>query len=113
MKRTTAIGVLTAIVGFLVSPTYAQHNHGGGGMPMPSPTAARTGTVKGTFVSRDETSIQVKVKDKEHATTLMIDRGTKFKGELEPGAEVTVKYRDDGGVQKASSVEAKKAKAKH
>ena len=82
-------------------------------MPMPSATASRTGKITGTLVSRDETSIQVKAKQKEAAETFIIDKRTKSKGELQPGNEVTVKYQEQAGLRKAMSIEAKRAKAKH
>ena len=91
----------------------AQHNHGGGGMSMPSPTvpAARTGKFSGTVVSRDATSIKVEGKQKK-AETYMLDPKTIFKGDIQPGADVTVKYQGHTGMQTAISVEAKKSKGK-
>lgn len=117
MKNAVRFGILTAAAwafGFLAQqPALAQHDHGGGGMSMPSSPApsVRTGKVTGTLVSRDESSIKVEAKQKG-AATYMIDAKTKFKGDIQPGSEVTVKYEDHAGMQKATAVEAKKTKAK-
>lgn len=92
----------------------AQHDHGGGGMsmPMPSAPALRTGKLTGTLVSRDDTSITVEPKQKGNPTTFMVDHQTKFKGPVEPGAAITVKFQEQAGMQKATGVEAKKARSK-
>lgn len=81
-------------------------------MPLPPAPAAQTSKVTGTVVSRDETSIKVEGKQKG-AETYMIDSKTKFKGDVRPGSEVTVKWEDHAGMQRATAVEAKKTKAKH
>lgn len=118
MRNAIHFGVLAAAaLAFglvLQQPALAQHDHGGGGMSMPSPSAptVRTGKVTGTLVSRDEASIKVEAKQKGTAT-YMVDTKTKFKGDVQPGSEVTVKYQEQGGMQMATSVEAKKASAKH
>lgn len=117
MKNAVRFGILTAAAwafGFVAQqPALAQHDHGGGGMSMPSAStpAVRTGKVTGTLVSRDETSIKVDAKQKGSAT-YMVDAKTKFKGDMQPGNEVTIKYEDHAGMQKAIAVEAKKIKAK-
>lgn len=120
MKKTIHFGIAAAAaLAFglvLQQPALAQHDHGGGGMSMPSPSlpTVRTGKVKGTLVSRDETSIKVEAKQSKQTgtATYMIDRKTKFKGDVQPGSEITVKYEEQGGIQKATSVEAKKTKEK-
>lgn len=82
-------------------------------MSAPSMPAVRTGKVKGTLVSKEDGSLTVQLvrKGQSRAVMYLLDSHTKFKGELEPGVEVTVKYIEQNGVQKASSVEAKKPKA--
>lgn len=98
-------------------PATAQHDHGGGGMSMPSRPLpeVRTGKLKGTFVSRDETSINIETKRSNQTVTIayMIDGKTTFIGDPRPGTEVTVKYEERAGMQKAIAVEAKKVKDKH
>ena len=119
MKKTIHFGIAAAAaLAFslvLQQPALAQHDHGGGGMSMPSPSlpTVRTGKVKGTLVSRDETSIKVEAKQSKQVSTVtyMVDGKTKFKGDVQPGSEVTVKYEEQAGMQKATSVEAKKAVA--
>ena len=94
----------------------AQHDHGSGGMsmPMPSAPASRAGKLPGILVSREETSITIEAKRKGDPTTFMIDGQTRFKGDVQAGAEIIVKYQEQaGGMQKATSVEAKKGSAKH
>lgn len=116
MRNAIHFGILAAAaLAFglvLQQPALAQHDHGGGGMSMPSAPTVRTGKVTGTLVSRDEASIKVEAKQKGTAT-YMVDTKTKFKGDVQAGSEVTVKYEEQGGMQKATSVEAKKASAKH
>ncbi len=116
MKHAIHFGVLAATAlafGLLQQPAFAQHDHGGGGMSMPSSPApaVRTGKVTGTVVARDATSIQVQAKQKGSAT-YMVDAKTKFKGDVQPGKEVTLKYQNHGGMQMATTIEAKKSKAK-
>jgi hypothetical protein len=121
MKKTIHFGIAAAAaLAFglaLQQPALAQHDHGGGGMSTPSPSlpTVRTGKVKGTLVSRDETSIKVEAKQSKQTGTVtyMVDRKTKFKGDVQPGSEVTVKYEEQAGMQKATTVEAKKTKEKH
>ena len=116
MKNRITFGITaTAALAFslaLQRPALAQHDHGSMSMPSPSAPAARKGNVTGTLVSRDETSIKVEAK-KTGAATYMIDSKTKFKGDVQPGGEVTVQYEDQGGMRMATTVEAKKAPAKH
>jgi hypothetical protein len=97
----------------LPQPALAQHDHGGGGMSMPSPSApkVRTGKVTGTVVSRDATSIKIDAKQKGSGT-YMVDTKTKFKGDVQAGGEATVQYEEQDGMQMATTVEAKKSKAK-
>lgn len=117
MKNAIRFGVLTAAAwtfGFVAQqPALAQHDHGGGGMSMPSPSvpAVRTGKLTGTLIARDENSIKVDTKQKGSAT-YMVDAKTIFKGDAQPGSEVTIKYQEQGGMQRATTVEAKKTKAK-
>ena len=117
MKLAIHFGILAtaALAGGLLlqQPALAQHDHGGGGMSMPSPSAptVKTGKVTGTLVSRDEASIKVEAKQKGTAP-YMVDSKTKFKGDVQPGSEVTVKYEEQGGLERATIVEVKKAKAK-
>lgn len=112
-----AAGAALALSLAVHTPAVAQHDHGGGGMSMPSPSvpSVRTGKVKGTLVSRDDTSIKVEAKQSKQAgvVTYMVDSRTRFKGDVQPGGEVTVKFEERAGVQKATSVEAKKSKEKH
>ncbi len=114
MKKTVRFGILAAAMltfGFVLQPlALAQHDHGGG-MSMPPAPTVRTGKVTGTLVSRDKTSIQVEAKQTGTAT-YMIDAKTKYKGDIQPGTTVTVKYEDRGGMQMATAVEAIKAKGK-
>jgi hypothetical protein len=63
-------------------------------------------------VSRDETSIQIEAKQKGSGT-YVVDTKTKFKGDVQPGGEVTLQYEEQGGMQMATTVEAKKTAAKH
>lgn len=89
----------------------AQHDHGGGGgmsMPMPSMPTVHTGKAKGKVVSKEQSSLTVETAKGQ--ATYMMNGGTKTKGDLVPGAKVTVKYREEHGVLTATSVEAKKRK---
>lgn len=121
MHKTIRPGLAAAAavaLGLVMNPSaMAQHDHGGGGMSMPSPSvpSVRTGKVKGTLVSRDETSIKVETKQSKETATIayMIDGKTKFKGDIQPGSEVTIKYEERAGMPRATSVEAKKQKDKH
>lgn len=122
MKKTIHLAISAAAAlafGLLLQqPALAQHDHGGGGgmsMPSPSVPSVRTGKVKGTLVSRDDTSIKVEAKQGKQTGTVtyMVDAKTKFKGDVQPGGEVTVKYQEQAGMQRATAVEAKKAKEKH
>lgn len=66
------------------------------------------------FLYLARTSITIEAKRKGEPTTFMIDGQTKFKGDVQAGAEIIVKYQEQaGGMQKATSVEAKKGSAKH
>jgi hypothetical protein len=116
MKHAIHFGILAAAAFtfglVLPQPALAQHDHGGGGgMSMPSAPKVRTGKVTGTVVSRDETSIKIEAKQKGSGT-YMVDTKTKFKGDVQPGGEATVQYEEQGGMQMATTVEAKKSKAK-
>ncbi len=120
MKKTSHFAIAAAAAftfGLLQQPALAQHDHGGGAMSMPSPSvpSVRTAKVKGTLVSRDDASIKVETKQgKQTGTaTYLVDAKTKFKGDVQPGSEVTVKYEEQAGMQKATTVDAKKTKEKH
>lgn len=119
MKNTIRAAALSASM-LIMGPggaALAQHGgHGGGGgtgMSAPSMPAIRTGKVKGTLVSKTDSSLTVQSvqKGESRNSTYLLDARTKFKGELQEGVDITVKYIEQDGVQKASSVEVKKPKA--
>lgn len=106
---------------FLIGPgipvataQHGGHSGGGGGMSMPSVPAVRTGKVKGRLVQASPESITVETEKKGQTerSTYMLNERTKKKGDLEAGAEVVVKYREEPGAPVATSVEAKKPKNK-
>ncbi len=111
MKQLIAVTLVCVAMPLTV---LAQHDHGGGGMSMPMPSApsVRTGKLTGTLVSRDDTSITVQANQKGSPATFMVDQQTKFKGPVEPGAAITVKFQEQAGMQKATNVEAKKTPSK-
>ena len=118
MKSTVLIEALLVavlLVGIGSSVVRAQHaGHGDPSFPFPSAPAVRTGKAKGKIVEFDRTSITLETEQKgrtETVTYLVGDR-TKIKGDLTPGADVVVKFREEDGGRMATSIEVKKAKGR-
>jgi|GEM_PF-6599256 len=118
MKR--AILVLTTaavalLVGWDVTPVAAQHaGHGGPPAPTGRASTARTGKDKGKVVELDRSSITVEIQRKrstERVTYLLGDRA-EIKGDLQPGTDVVVHYREEFGSKTATRIEVKKSKQK-
>jgi len=105
--------VLAVLVSFgqtlLVS---GQHGGHGGGMPEPTREFVKTGKYTGKVVTVDQSTIAIEVmkKGKTETFTFLKTDQTKSKGQGEavPGAEVKIKYREEGGQMVATEIEVKK-----
>jgi hypothetical protein len=115
MKKTKAMLVRVAVAAALLAATtgpsvWAQHP--GHSDPPPSAQGAWFGKAKGKVLQFDQNSITIEREKKgktEKILFLITDR-TDIKGVLEPGADVTVHYREESGSRTATKIEVQKAK---
>lgn len=95
------------------SPALPQHDHGGHsghGAPSHPAPQIRGGKEKGrVVVAREENSLTVEVSRKGQTVSkaFFITSETKLKGAVEAGADVEVKYREEGGRLLATSITVK------
>jgi hypothetical protein len=94
------------------SPALPQHDHGGHsghGAPSHPAPQIRSGKEKDRVVAREENSITVEVSRKGQTVSkaFFITSETKLKGAVEAGADVEVKYREEGGRLLATSIAVK------
>lgn len=94
--------------------TWAQHaGHGGVPSSPPAPSAS-FGKLKGKVVELGQNTITVE-KLKKHETeklVILMDGRTEVKGDLQVGADVVVKYREELGNRTATRIEVQKPKEK-
>ncbi|MBI4445562.1 MAG: hypothetical protein HY645_06580 [Acidobacteria bacterium] len=90
------------------------HGEGGMSMPMPEHESMKTGTHTGRVLSVDQSSMALAVMKNGKVETIMLSLTdqTKTKGEIAPGTEVKVKYREEMGMKLATNIEVKKSKGK-
>lgn len=120
MRRKFVVGVVGAVALAIAtsgSVALAQHGgHGGhgshGGYGDGAAARVQTGKVRGTVVRVGGGSVTISSEAKGGMTTLLLlmDGRTRVKGDLTPGSEVTVKYREEYGVVTATKIVVKKAK---
>ena len=110
-QRTTA-PVAAVLLFSSISFALPQHDHGGhsghGGATYPTPQI-RTGKERGRVVSQDENSITVEItkKGKTVEKAFFLTGNTERKGEVQPGSEVEIRYREENGRLLATSIKAK------
>ena len=104
---------LTAILLFSsMSFALPQHDHGNhsghGGSSHPAPQI-RTGKERGRVVSQDENSITLEItkKGKMVEKAFFLTGNTERRGEVQPGSEVELRYREENGRLLATSIKAK------
>ena len=113
---TIAVAVVALTAAIEIVAQAGQHGgHGGGGgmsMPMPTTPSVKTGKYTGKVISMDQSTITVEFqrKGQTETVTLLTTGETKTKGDVTVGAQIKVKYREDGAHKIATSIEAKKAK---
>ena len=108
-----AVALTIFLAGTGGSVALAQHS--GHGVPVPPSPAApvvQTGKLKGKVVDFDPTSITLETQKKGRTERVicLIGAGTKTRGDLQIGADVVVKYREEAGNKMATSIEVKKTK---
>lgn len=116
MRRTkTTLAKAVFIVALTIAMgsirTWAQHAGHGGIAPQPTPSAW-FGKVKGKVVELSQSTIAVEKpkKNKTEKLVILIDGRTEVKGDVEIGADVVVKYREEFGSKTATQIEVKKPK---
>ena len=111
IKALLAVVVLTA-AGSIAA--WAQHaGHGGTSAPQPA-SSVFFGKVKGKVIELSQGVITVEKLKKNQAEKIMIlmDARTEVKGDLQVGADVVVKYREELGNRTATRIEVQKPKEK-
>jgi hypothetical protein len=115
MKNTKLVEALMAtlfVAGIGGSPTLAQHaGHGAHSSSPQANQVAGTKKIKGRIVEIDRNSIAVETQQSGRTETVIfyLQPRTEIKGDLEAGANVVVKYREDDKIKFATSIEVKRA----
>lgn len=111
IKAMLAIAVMIAMGSI---GTWAQHaGHGGVPSSPPAPTAW-FGKVKGKVIALGQNTITIEKLKKREAEkfVILVDGRTEVKGDLQVGADVVVKYREELGNRTATRIEVQKPKEK-
>ena len=117
MRKTVLLAVTVGLLGLgpTVSVSWAQHGgHGGGGAGGHgghnsdgwAAERVRSGKAKGSIVQLEPAAITIETQTRHGAERVAyrLDGGTRVKGALTMGAEVTVKYRDQYGLLTATKI---------